>query len=118
MGHQRVTYRSGGGAPGSQVVYRPRNAAGIQAAWTSGSWRVETQGRYTGLRYPVPAAVNALEPFWTLHLTTHGTLRTAGWTVQPLLRVDRLLDEKAPFIHAFPEPGRTLGLELRLIRDR
>jgi outer membrane cobalamin receptor len=117
VGHQRVTYRSGGGAPGSQVVYRPRNSAGIQAAWTSARWRIETQGRYTGLRYPVPAAANALEPFWTLRLTARGTVRTAGWTVQPLLRVDRLLDEKSPFIHAFPEPGRTLSLEMRLVRD-
>jgi vitamin B12 transporter len=110
----RVTYRSGGGTPGAQVMYRPRYTGGASLGWRSEAIQVSLDGRYTGARFPVPAEANALEPFWTVHLSVGGRIPIGGWTVEPLLRVDRLLDERSPFIHAMPEPGRTAVVHLRL----
>jgi vitamin B12 transporter len=112
----RATYLAGGGTPGVQVVYRPRDTAGFAVAWRRPGVHARLQGRYTGLRYPVRAAANALDPFWTVELAAGGEVGVGGWTVEPVLRVDRLLDERHPFIHSFPEPGRTVHLEARLRR--
>ncbi len=110
----RTTYREGGGTPGVQVIYRPRLTGGGALSWTGSGWRTSLQARYTGERFPVPAAANALPAFWTFDLTARGEMELAGWDVRPLLRIDRLLGQRAPFIHAFPEPGRTFGLELEV----
>ncbi|MFW5905094.1 MAG: hypothetical protein ACOCUZ_02645, partial [bacterium] len=108
-----TTYRSGGGTPGSQVIYRPRDTGGATIALTASRWTAELRARYTGARHPVPAPVNVLEPFWAFDLSFTGQVELAGWQLQPGLHVERLLDQRSPFIHAFPEPGRTLSLELR-----
>lgn len=108
----RTTYRRGGGTPGAQVIYRPRLTGGASLGWREAGWHTRVQARYTGERFPVPAAANALPSFWTFELTARGSLELGGWSVQPLLRIDRLLDQRAPFIHQFPEPGRTFGLEV------
>jgi len=110
----RTTYQQGGGTPGVQVIYRPRLTGGGTLDWTRGVWRTSLQARYTGERFPVPAAANALPAFWTFDLTAQGEMELVGWDVRPLLRIDRLLGQRAPFIHAFPEPGRTFGLELEV----
>lgn len=108
-----ATYHSGGGVAGVQVIYRPRRSGGAWLGWQRDGWHVRLDAVHTGRRYPVPAAVNALDPFWTLDLSAGGELARGRWRLEPLVRVERLLDERAPFIHAFPEPGRTLLVELR-----
>jgi vitamin B12 transporter len=111
-----TTYDRGASAPAVQVIYRPRDTGGVRVGAERRGWRGELAARYTGVRYPVPARVNALEPFWTLDATVSGSVRVGGWDIRPLLRVDRLRDERASFIFAVPEPGRTLSAELRLRR--
>ncbi len=113
VSHVRATYLSGGGTRGSQVVYRPRDSGGIHLGLSRSRWTMDLRARYTGVRYPVPAPVNALDPFWTVHLSVAGRGEVFGWRIDPVVRVDRLLGERAPFIHAFPEPGRTFSFELR-----
>ncbi len=113
--HTRATYDRGD-AGGSQVAYRPRHTAGASLGWAGRGLRTELRARYTGLRYPVPAPINALDPFWNVEGTVGFTGTLGGWEFSPLLRVDRLLDDRSPFIHAFPEPGRTLRFELRVRR--
>ncbi len=109
----RVEYRNGGGTPGAQVVYRPRSTGGVSLGWEDGRSHLLVRGRYTGLRYPVPARVNALEPFWSLDLSAGVRFDVSGWTLRPNLSIDRLLDDRSPFIHGYPDPGRTLALSLR-----
>ena len=69
---------------------------------------------FLGTRYPVAAPVNALDPFWTLDAALSARWVMGGWAVSPLLRVERLRDERDPFIFAFPEPGRTVRVEVRI----
>jgi hypothetical protein len=101
-------------APCVQVIYRPRDTGTLHEAWEPEPIPLEVRARYTGLRYPVAAPVNPLDPFWTTEVVISGEWSARGWRVRPLLRIDRMLDERAPFIYAFPEPGRTFLLELRL----
>lgn len=112
----RVRYLGRDGTTGSQVAYRPRHSAALSAAWSGGGWRMNITSNYVGARYPVPAPVNELPGFWTTSLAVSGTLRWGGWHVEPVLRVRRLLDERAPFIFSVPEAGRTVRLELRIGR--
>ncbi|MEX2531589.1 MAG: TonB-dependent receptor [Gemmatimonadota bacterium] len=110
----RVEYRNGGGTSGAQVVYRPRSSGGVSLGWEGERSRLSVQGRYIGVRYPVPARVNALPPFWSVGLSAGVRLDIADWTLRPALSIDRLLDDRSPFIHGYPEPGRTLALSLRI----
>jgi hypothetical protein len=112
-----VTYRREGRGPRAQVIYRPRDTGGVFATWDPGPIRAELRGVYTGTRYPVAAPVNALEPFWTIDVLVSGRWLLAGWSVSPLVRVERLLNARDPFMFAFPEPGRTIRLEVRLAPD-
>jgi vitamin B12 transporter len=114
LSRTEVTYVRDGGGPGVQVIYRPRDTGGLFLSWEPGRVRTELRARYTGTRYPVAAPVNALDPFWSLDAVVSARWLVAGWSVRPLLRVERLLDERDPFIFAFPEPGRTLRLEVRV----
>lgn len=112
----RMTYGAAGGTRGVQLAYRPRHSASLSAGWEGGEWRGELTGRYTGLRYPVPAAVNAMAPYWSFGATVSRAWTWSGWTIHPVARIERLLDRRDSHIFGFPEPGRTLFLEMRLSR--
>ncbi len=110
--HTRIEYDRDG-ERGSQIAYRPRDSGGVFLSWGRAPIRVEFRGRHTGLRYPVPAPINELNAFWSFDALLGGRWEWGGWEWSPLLRVDRLFDDRTPFIYSFPEPGRTLRLELR-----
>jgi iron complex outermembrane receptor protein len=101
--------------PGSdtvQVMYRPRHSGSVAATWRPGSWRMEVSTRYTGVRYPVPAPVNALEPYWTVDLRLRRTFQAGNWQLTPALAIERLFDNEDSLIFGYPEPGRLIRLEL------
>jgi len=104
------------GADTVQLIYRPLHSGSARLGWEPGRWNLAIESRYTGTRYPVPARVNALDPFWTLALRAARDLNLAGWRVTPVLRVERLLDNDDSLIFGFPEPGRTLQLDVTLRR--
>ncbi len=97
-----------------QVRYRPRHGADLRLGWEGDRTRLTLGARYLGTRYPVPAPVNGLSPFWTVDLAAEHSWRWSDWAVGVDLRVDRLLDRKDSFIFAFPEPGRTIEVGVRL----
>jgi vitamin B12 transporter len=117
LSRTEVTYVRDGGGSGVQVIYRPRDTGTLFLTWEPGPVRAEFRARYTGTRYPVAAPLNALDPFWSLDGVVSARWLVAGWSVGALVRVERLLDERDPFIFAFPEPGRTLRVEVRLAPD-
>jgi outer membrane cobalamin receptor len=97
-----------------QVVYRPRNASSAELDWSPGAWRVALGARFTGVRNTVPAQVNTLPSFWTTSAAASREWRLGRWTLTPTLRADRLFDEKGSLIFGFPEPGRTLRVDVAL----
>lgn len=99
-----------------QVAYRPRHTAHFEGGWEGGGWRAGLDAHYTGTRYPAPAKLNALDPFWTFRLRLGHERRIHGIDLSANLLVDRLFDEKETLIFGFPEAGRRLRLELRLRR--
>ncbi|HYJ78357.1 MAG TPA: TonB-dependent receptor plug domain-containing protein, partial [Longimicrobiaceae bacterium] len=103
------------GAP-VQLAYRPRHSALFTAAWAPAPWRAGVTARYTGLRYPAPALVNALPGFWGVDVDVGREWRLGRWTATSALHVDRLFDETSSLIAGFPEPGRRLRFDLRLRR--
>lgn len=107
----RVTYTRAD-LRGVQLRYRPRHAARLAGSWEAPDHGLSVQARYVGSRLPVPSDVNRLPGFWTVDLTAGTTVRVGGWRVEPRIRVDRLRDVRNSMIFAFPEPGRTVGLEL------
>lgn len=112
--YTRVTYDRPGRADTVQVLYRPRHTASLGAGWHGVGWTVTATGRYTGVRYPVPSPVNALDPFWVLSAGASADLPVGRWTATVSLRADRLLDERSSLIFGFPDPGRRLRLALEL----
>ncbi len=115
FGHARVIYARGGGRSGSQVVYRPRNTGSARVGWEAApGWEAGVEAQFLGTRYPVPSGVNALPSFWSFDLNLRGRFQVGDWTVDPALRVDRLLDGRESFIFAFPEPGRTWEVQVRV----
>ncbi len=110
----RVTYDREDPTP-VQVIYRPRHTGSARAGWEPQTgWEASIGGRYLGTRYPVAAPLNALPPFWNVDLRLRGRLALRDWLLEPSLQVDRILDAKDSFIFAFPEPGRTWTLQLRI----
>lgn len=99
-----------------QVAYRPRHNAQFEAGWEGGGWRAGVDALYTGTRYPAPARLNALDPFWTFRLNLGHERRLGGYDLATTIQVDRLFDEKDTLIFGFPEAGRRLRLEARLRR--
>ncbi|HZD06483.1 MAG TPA: TonB-dependent receptor, partial [Longimicrobiales bacterium] len=99
-----------------QLRYRPRHAATVGASYRDGRHAAALEARYVGSRLPVPAEVNRLPGFWTLDLTASTGFGVGGWRIEPALRVDRLLDARDSMIFAFPEPGRTVSVELAVAR--
>jgi outer membrane cobalamin receptor len=112
----RITYASDSGGPANQLAYRPRHSGLFSASWSPGRWKGELAARYTGLRYPAAARVNALPGFWSARLNLAREWRLGGWTAVSALDVDRLFDERQSLIAGYPEPGRRLRLDLRVQR--
>ncbi|WP_420125312.1 TonB-dependent receptor [Longimicrobium sp.] len=111
----RVTYDEPG-VRGIQLAYRPRHTGSAGAEWRRGAWRVDAFARYTGVRYPAAARVNALDGFWSTALRAGRDWRVGGWTMTAAVDVDRALDEKDSLIQGFPEPGRRVRLDVRVAR--
>jgi outer membrane cobalamin receptor len=109
----RVTYDR----PGSQdvqVAYRPRYAGTVSAGWRRGPWSFRLASRRTGARFPVPAPVNELDGFWVTEFDVGRRWLFGGWSAESHLRIERLFDVTDALIFAYPDPGRTLRLELRM----
>jgi len=100
-----------------QVAYRPRHTGQVEARWERGGWRAGVDAQYTGTRYPAPAKLNALAPFWTFRMSLGHERRVGGFDLATTLVVDRLFDEKDTLIFGFPEAGRRFRLEARLRRS-
>jgi outer membrane cobalamin receptor len=112
--YARVVYQRPPPDDDVQVIYRPRHSALAELSARTGPWRAQLLARFTGVRHPVAAPVNALPSFWTTSAGLARDLRVGGWTVTPSLHVERLLGETASLIFGFPEPGRTLRLDVTL----
>lgn len=110
--YARTTYDWPGQADTVQLIYRPRHTLRAAARYSRKQWHFGLSALRTGTRYPVPAKVNALDPFWELDLDAARTLRLGGTELTLRLAVDRLLDATDPFIHGYPEPGRRVRLEI------
>ncbi len=95
-----------------QVMYRPRHSGNLGVRWTPGRWEIAADARYVGTRYPVPATVNALDPYWTVDLRLRRRFELGRWQLAPTLAVDRLFDGADSLIFGYPEPGRVIHLEL------
>jgi vitamin B12 transporter len=113
----RITYLQDGHDSGIQVAYRPEHSGLFAAEWAPRAWRAELAARYTGLRYPAPAKVNALPGFWSAEAGLSREWRIGGWAAVTAVDVDRLLGERESLIAGYPEPGRRVRLDLRLRRS-
>lgn len=113
--HARVVYDRPGPRDSVQVAYRPRHTGAIDVAWESGGWRLSTRALYTGTRFPVPAPLNALPPFWTVEVSAARDWMLGDWRGRTTVGVHRLRDERDALIFAVPEPGRTVRLGLRIL---
>lgn len=109
-----VTYDRTGNADTVQVAYRPRHSAQLRGEWSRGPWSAGVGVLFTGTRYPAPAPLNPLAPFWTLDLNVEREWRLGAGSLTTALHVDRLLDEKESLIFGFPEAGRRIRLDVRL----
>jgi hypothetical protein len=58
--------------------------------------------------------VNVLGGFWVTDVDIGHRRTVARWTVESHLRIERLFDATDALIFAYPDPGRTLRLELRV----
>ncbi len=101
---------------GVQLPYRPEHASSVRAALEERTGRLAVEGRYTGTRYPRTAEVNALPGFWEIDVSLSRTFPAGGWTIEPHLRIDRLLDRRDSLIFGFPEPGRTVSISIGIRR--
>lgn len=110
--YTRATYDRPGGDE-VQVVYRPRHTGYLSALWRPGSWQLGVDLRYIGTRYPVPAPLNPLDPFVTVDLRLRRTFEAGAWQLTPALLVDRLFNNDDSLIFGYPDPGRTIRIELR-----
>lgn len=99
-----------------QVIYRPLHSGGAAASWGPGPWDLFVGLRYIGTRYPVPARLNALDPIWTVDLRVRRSFEAGGWRLTPAVYVDRLFDNEESLIFGYPEPGRTVRLEIAAAR--
>ncbi len=112
--HARVRYDRADGDDSVQVAYRPRNTAALTAEWSGPRLSGSLGGHYVGRRFPVPAPVNHLPGFWSWDAEVGLRSALATWSVETRLRIRRLLDQRQTLIFDFPDPGRTLELEIEL----
>ncbi len=97
-----------------QVAYRPRFGALISADWRRGPWSIRLASRRTGARFPVPAPVNELDGFWVSDFGVGRTWSLGAWSAETRLRIERVFDVTDALIFSFPDPGRTLRVEIRV----
>ena len=97
-----------------QVAYRPRHGMTLDGRWQSGAWSSGIAARFTGARFPVPSPVNELRGFWVTDVDIGHRRRVARWTVESHLRIERLFNATDALIFAYPDPGRTVRLELSI----
>jgi len=115
--HARTTYTHRG-MEAVQLVYRPRNLSQLILDWSGGPTRAEVAVRRTGARNTSPSTINQLPAFWTVDLALGREWQVGAWALSADARVERALDERTPFIHDFPDPGRRLRIEGRLAREQ
>jgi outer membrane cobalamin receptor len=111
----RTTYDRPG-LEGIQIVYRPRVAAGVLASWSGPSWRGSLGTELVGARHPVPNRWNELPAFWATDLAVARRWASRAGTIELGLEIDRLFDHEDSLIFAFPDPGRTARILLRIVR--
>ncbi|MEX2465308.1 MAG: TonB-dependent receptor plug domain-containing protein [Gemmatimonadota bacterium] len=99
-----------------QVVYRPEHGGGVLVTWSSESWRASMGTDFVGARYPVPNRVNELPSFWTTDVSVARRVRTSIGTLEIAAEVERVFDHEDSLIFAFPDPGRTARVSVRLGR--
>ena len=109
----RTTYDRDG-SDDVQVAYRPRYGATVNAGWQRGPWSLRLASRFTGARFPVPAPVNELAGFWVTDFDVGYRWLFGGWSAESRLRIERLFNVTDALIFAYPDPGRTLRVELRV----
>ena len=110
-----VTYA--GGVIGGQVAYRPRNSANISMAFAPKVLRVDLTTRYIGVRRTIAgSSLNALDPYWISDAKVSTALRKYGWSFNPALAVENLLDRAAAMLVDYPFPPRTWTVSLRVRR--
>ena len=114
-GYARVAYAAA--TNDAQLAYRPRHTAQVRAALEHDAWSGAVTARYTGVRYPAAARVNALPGFWTTAVTLDRAWSFGALQLTTGVRVDRILDEKDTLIFGFPEPGRAVALRVRVTRS-
>jgi hypothetical protein len=71
---------------------------------------------FVGSRYPVPNRVNELPSFWTTDVALARAWPTALGELGISLEIDRIFDHEDSLIFAFPDPGRTARVSVRLAR--
>ncbi len=108
----RTTYDRPSGDDSQQVIYRPRHTGSLTTYWRPGRWDFRFDLRYIGVRYPVPAPVNALDAYWQVDLQLRRTFDVGAWQLAPRVIIDRLTDNEDSLIFGYPEPGRTVRIEL------
>ena len=109
----RATYDREG-SDDVQVAYRPRYGAALSAGWQRGPWSFRLASRLTGARFPVPAPVNELDGFWVTDFDVGHRWLFGAWSAEGRLRIERLFNVTDALIFAYPDPGRTLRVELRV----
>jgi len=97
-----------------QVAYRSRYGAAVNAGWQYGSWSFHLASRLTGARFPVPSPVNELPGFWVTDFNVGRRWLFGGWSAESRLGIERLFNVTDALIFAYPDPGRTLRVELRV----
>ena len=103
--------------PGSddvQVAYRPRYGATVSVGWQRGPWSFRLASLRTGARFPVPAPLNELDGFWVTEFDVGRRWLFGGWSAESRLKIERLFNVTDALIFAYPDPGRTLRVELRV----
>ena len=111
----RATYTRPG-LEGVQVVYRPELGGGAALTWAAGGWRASLRTDFVGARYPVPNRVNQLPSFWTTDVAVARRWPTPLGMLEIAAEVDRVFDTEDSLIFAFPDPGRTARVTVRLGR--
>ncbi len=62
----------------------------------------------------MPAPVNELDGFWVTDFDVGRRWLFGAWSAETRLKVERLFDVTDALIFAFPDPGRTFRVELRV----
>jgi outer membrane cobalamin receptor len=115
-GYARTTYTQRG-LEGVQLAYRPRHLTQLGLEWRDQAHHAGVTVRRVGARNTGPSTVNQLPGFWTLDLALGREWQLGSWQLAADARLERALDERTPFIHDFPDPGRRVRIEGRLHRN-